>query len=63
MTTQLTRKGTQARTTQQATTAHRGRLREVCHRIQLTIKEMNYASRRLVELQAPWTVDSRWDSR
>jgi hypothetical protein len=63
MTTQLTPKGTQARTTQPATAAGRGRIREACHRISLTIQDMNYASRRLVELQAPWTVDKKWDSR
>jgi hypothetical protein len=60
MTAQLTHEGTQARTTEPATPAGRGRLREACHRIHLAIKEMNHASRRVVELQAPWTVDEQW---
>jgi hypothetical protein len=60
MTAQLTHEGTQARTTEPATPAGRGRLRETCHRIHLAIQEMNYASRRVVELHAPWTVDEQW---
>jgi hypothetical protein len=60
MTAQLTHEGTQARTTEPATPAGRGRLREGCHRIHLAIQEMNHASRRVVELQAPWTVDEQW---
>ena len=63
MTAQLTREGTQAETTQPATPASRGRLRAACHRIHLTIQEMNYASRRVVELQAPWSVDELSHSR
>ncbi|MGB6616873.1 hypothetical protein [Trebonia sp.] len=60
MTAQLTHEGIQARTTEPATPAGRGRLREACHRIHLAIQEMNHASRRVVELQAPWTVDEQW---
>ena len=60
MTAQLTHEGTQARTTEPATPAGGGRLREACHRIHLAIQEMNHASRRVVELQAPWTVDEQW---
>ena len=60
MTAQLTHEGTQARTTEPTTPAGRGRLREACHRIHLAIKEMNYVSRRVVELQAPWSVDEQW---
>jgi hypothetical protein len=63
MTAQLTRKGTQAPTTGPATPASRGRLRAACHRIHLAIQEMNYASRRVVELQAPWIVDEQWHRR
>ena len=63
MTAQLTHEGTQARTTEPSTPAGRGRLREACHRIHLAIQEMNYASRRVVELQAPWTVDEQWHRR
>jgi hypothetical protein len=63
MTAQLTHEGTQARTTEPAIPADRGRLREACHRIRLAIQEMNYASRRVAELQAPWSVDKQWHSR
>ena len=63
MTAQLTHEGTQARTTEPATPAGRGRLRETCHRIHLAIQEMNYASRRVVERQAPWAVDPEWYRR
>jgi hypothetical protein len=63
MTAQLTHEGTQARTTEPATPDARGRLREACHRIRLTIQEMNHASRRVVELQAPWSVDEQWHRR
>jgi hypothetical protein len=38
-------------------------LRAVCRRIRMAVREMNYASRRLVELQAPWIVDSQWHSK
>jgi hypothetical protein len=60
MTAQLTHDATQALTTDPA---GRGRLREACHRIRLAIREMNYASRRMVELQAPWSVDKQWHRR
>jgi hypothetical protein len=60
MTAQLTHEGTQVRTTGPATPAGRGRLREACHRIHLAIQQMNYASRRAVEVQAPWIVDEQW---
>jgi hypothetical protein len=63
MTALLTHEGTQARTTEPVSAAGCGRLREACHRIRLTIQEMNYASRRVVELQAPWSVDKQWHSR
>ena len=63
MTAQLTHEGTQARTTETAASAGRGRLRGAWHRIRLTVQEMNYATRRVVELQAPWSVDEQWHSR
>jgi hypothetical protein len=28
----------------------------------MTVAEMNYAARRVVELQAPWSVDKQWHS-
>ena len=46
-----------------AGTAGRGRLRSTWHRIHLAAREMNGASRRIVELQAPWIVDDQWDRR
>jgi hypothetical protein len=64
MTTQLTtHEATQTETTGQTAPATQGRLREACHRIHLAIREMNYASRRMTELQAPWIVDNQWHSR
>jgi hypothetical protein len=35
----------------------RERLRCLWYRIRLTVAEMNYATRRMVELQAPWISD------
>jgi hypothetical protein len=63
MSAQLTLEGTADRTAQPTAPAGRGRLREACHRIHLAIAEMNYASRRVLELQAPWIVDDQWHSR
>ena len=37
----------------------RERLRCLWYRLRLTVAEMNYATRRTVELQAPWISDSR----
>jgi hypothetical protein len=59
MTVQLTHEATQARTTEPATPASRGRLQEAFHGIRVTVQEMNYASRRVVDLQAPWCVDKQ----
>ena len=63
MTAQLSPQSIQARAAEPATPAVCGRLREACHRIRLVVAEMNYASRRVVERQAPWTVDQQWHSR
>src|SRR5215468_12320722 len=35
------------------------RLRFLWYRLRLTVAEMNYATRRTVELQAPWISDNR----
>ena len=59
----LTHEGTRASTTETTVPAVRGRFRRACHRIRLTVQEMNYATRRVVELQAPWSVDKQWHSR
>jgi hypothetical protein len=37
----------------------RERLRCLWYRLRLTVAEMNYATRRMVELQAPWTSNDR----
>jgi hypothetical protein len=63
MTAQLTHEGTQARTTEPATPAGRGRLREACHRFHLALQDMSYGARRAVEVQAPWIVDEQRNRR
>jgi hypothetical protein len=63
MSVQLIHEETQARTTEPTAAAGRGRLRGVWHRIRLTVQEMNYSARRVVELQAPWIVDEKRHSR
>jgi hypothetical protein len=55
----LTHEGTHAGTTEPVASAGRRPL----HRIRLIIQEMNYAAKRVVELQAPWSVDRQWQSR
>jgi hypothetical protein len=40
----------------------RERLRCLWYRLRLTVAEMNYATRHMVELQAPWIADPRWAS-
>ena len=60
MTAQFTDEGTQAPTTETTIRSSRGRLSDAIHRIHLAVQEMNYASRRVVEVQAPWTVDEQW---
>ena len=59
----LTHEGTEDRTTVTVAPADRGGLRGAWHRIRRTVQEMNYATRRVVELQAPWIVDRQWHSR
>ncbi len=59
----LTHEGTAARTTGPTVSAVRGRLRRARHRIRMTVADMNYATRRVVELQAPWSVDKQWNGR
>jgi hypothetical protein len=63
MTAQLTHEETQARTTEPATPAGRGRLREACHRFHLALQDMSYGARRAVEVQAPWIVDEQRNRR
>jgi hypothetical protein len=40
----------------------RERLRYLWYRLRLTVAEMNYATRRVVELQAPWISDDHHPS-
>jgi hypothetical protein len=57
MTAQLSLEELPARTTEPTAPAGHGRLRGAWHRIRRTVAEMNYANRRLVEVQAPWIAD------
>jgi hypothetical protein len=59
----LTHQGIQARKTQPAVPASAGRLRGAWHQVRLSVAEMNYAARRLVEVQAPWAIDEQWHTR
>jgi hypothetical protein len=63
MSAQLTHTGIQAKTTRPAVPASSGRLRSAWHQVRLSVAEMNYAARRLVELQAPWAIDEHWHTR
>jgi hypothetical protein len=63
MTAQLTHEGTHATMTLPAVSAGGGRLRRSWHQVRRTVAEMNYGARRVVELQAPWTVDDQWHTR
>jgi hypothetical protein len=63
MVTQLNREGTATKTTEQSASGRRGLLQGAWHRVRLTVDEMNYAGRRIVELQAPWIVDDQWHRR
>jgi hypothetical protein len=63
MSAQMINEGTQFGTTGTVAFAGRGRLRAAWHRVRLVVAEMNYASRRVVERQAPWTVDQDWYRR
>ena len=63
MSAQLTHEKIQPRTTKPTASTGHGRLRTAWQRIRLAVREMNYVSRRVVELQAPWSVDEQWHSR
>ena len=63
MSAQLTHEGISDRTTEHTDSARHGRLRGLWQRIRATVQEMNYASRRVIEVQAPWSVDDQWHSR
>jgi hypothetical protein len=63
MSAQLTHEGISDRTTERTASARHGRLQGLWQRIRATVQEMNYATRRVVEVQAPWSVDEQWHSR
>jgi hypothetical protein len=50
-------------TPERTDSARHGGLRGLWQRIRATVQEMNYATRRIVEVQAPWSVDEQWHSR
>jgi hypothetical protein len=56
---QLTHQVTQVETTE----LERGWPRSAWSRIRMFFAETHYASRRLVEVQAPWINDPHWDRR
>ena len=41
----------------------RERLRCLWYRLRLELADMNYASRRLVEVQIPWIADPQWHTK
>jgi hypothetical protein len=61
----LTQQGTTTTTTttEPATPARGGPLRRAWHRIVAAVQEANYGARRIVEVQAPWTVDGHGHGR
>ncbi len=63
MSAQLTHEAIPATTTETTGSAGHGRLGGAWQRIRTAVREMNYASRRVVEVQAPWSVDANWHSR
>ncbi len=63
MTAQLSLEEIPVETTEPTAPAGHRRIRGAFHRIRRTVAEMNYASRRLVEVQAPWSVDPQWHRR
>jgi hypothetical protein len=62
MSAQLTHQGIQVRTNGPAA-GRQGWFRAAWLRIRGSLRDMNYASRRVVEVQAPWSVDSQWHRR
>jgi hypothetical protein len=59
MSAQLMHETVPAATIEPAATTSRGPLGRAWNRILLAVREMNYAARRIVEVQAPWTVDGQ----
>ncbi len=63
MSAQLTHEGTQAAMARPTAADGGARLRRAWRQARLTAAEMNRATRRVVELQAPWAVDAQWHTR
>jgi hypothetical protein len=63
MSAQLTFEAGPARIGAQTIPIRRGWFGEAWRRIRLILGELNYAARRLVEVQAPGTVDPQWQGR
>ena len=63
MTTELAHMPASARTAELAVPTRPGPLRRAFHRILQAIREMDYASHRLVAVQAPWAVDAQWHNK
>jgi hypothetical protein len=63
MSAQVTQEVRQATTSDPIDSVGLGRLRGAWHRIRFAVQEMNYATRRVTELQAPWIVDQQWHTR
>jgi hypothetical protein len=63
MSAQLTRQPAQATMAQPTFSAGGGSLRRAWHHIRVSVAEMNYGARRVVELQAPWAVDEHRPAR
>ena len=59
----LTQPGAQHTATPTASGAGHGRLRAAWHQIRQAAAEINHASHRVVEWQAPWIVDAQWHSK
>jgi hypothetical protein len=63
MTARFSHEVMQAATTDPITRPRLGRLKGTWYRIRFTVQEMNYAARRVTELQAPWLVDEQWHNK
>lgn len=63
MSAQFTLKGSHVATRQPVATGRPGWLRRTWLRSLQTVQEMNYANRRITEVQAPWIVDPEWHRR
>jgi hypothetical protein len=63
MSAQLIHDAGQTTMTHPTTSAGLGRLGSAWRQFRLAVAEMNYAARRVVEIQAPWTVDDQWHTK